>query len=252
MRRRRVYLEVDRTIASGAVVLVIAATHIFFPAFDKATATHRRLLLPFTAGIAIGYVFLYMLPKLSEHTSLMVIKDAGDWEFAHYKLYLLALAGFLTYLVINRLSTAEQPNVKKTSLMLGIGFCFYNFLTGYIVYSLPRLGVLPYVLGTVAMCGHFVGVDHQLRHRQKIAYDRYLRWLIAASVLVGWGISLFFTLPKEFLMGATALLSGGVIINIMTEELPDKEEGRLAPLLAGVVFFLLLVVVMRSLPRVTV
>ena len=245
-------MVVDRTIASAVVVLVIALTHILFTVFDKASAKHRRLVLPFTAGIAIGYVFLYMLPKLSEYTSLMVEKDIGGWEFAHYRLYLLALVGFLAYLVIDRLSVTDQANVKRVYLVQGAGFCFYNLLTGYIVYSLPRFGVLPYVLGTLAMCAHFIGIDHQLRHRQEVVYDKYLRWLIAASVLVGWGVSLFFKLPKEFLMSATALLSGGIIINVMTEELPDKREGRLAPLLAGVFFFIIIVIIMRSLPRVSV
>jgi hypothetical protein len=245
-------LIVDRTIASGVAVLVIAATHIFFPAFDKATAKHRRLLLPFTAGIAIGYVFLYLLPKLSDYTALIIKESAFGWEFLHYRLYLLALVGFLVYLAIDRLSLPEHPYAKRVRLIQGAGFCFYNVLIGYIVFSLPRPGILPYLLGTFAICAHFIGIDHQLRRWQEAAYDRYLRWLIAASVLAGWGISLFFELPKEFLMSATALLSGGIIINVMTEELPDKREGRLAPFLAGVVFFLLMVIIMRSLPRLPI
>jgi len=230
----------------------MALTHIFFPAFNKATAKHRRLLLPFAAGIAIGYVFLYLLPKLSDYTGLIVNNDEGSWEFAHYRLYLLALVGFLAYLAIDRLSTIDHPNVRRVPLIQGAGFCLYNILIGYIAYSLPRFGVLPYVFGTLAMCAHFIGVDHQLRHRQEAAYDRYLRWLIAASVLAGWGISLFFEFPKEFLMSAAAFLSGGIIMNVMIAELPDKREGRLAPLMAGVFFFLVIVISMRSLPRVSV
>lgn len=230
-------------------VLVIAATHIFFPAIDRATVKYRRLLLPFVGGIAIGYVFLYMLPKLSDYTGLIIKKDAGGWEFAHYRLYLLALAGFLVYLAIDRLTVRAQVLEKRVRLVQAAGFCMYNILTGYILYNLPRPGILPYILGTFALCLHFIGVDHQLRHWHEAAYDRYLRWLISISILAGWGLSMFFKLPKEFLMNATAFLSGGIIINVMTEEIPDSSKDRLAPFLAGVVCFVLITIIARSIPK---
>jgi hypothetical protein len=243
-------VEVDRVIASGILVFIIAAIHIFFPVFDKLIAKHQKIVLPFTAGIAIGYVFLYLLPKLSDFTGWIIEKDADSWEFIHYRLYILTLVGFLIYLFIERLSATNQSNEKKVPLMQSIGFCFANIMTGYIAYSLPRPGVLPYIIGTVAYCAYFIGVDHKLRHWHELAYDRYIKWFIAASILAGWGISLLFKLPKEFLMSATGLLSGGIMVTVMTGGLTEKNESRFAPFLAGIVFFLFLVTIMRSIPKV--
>ena len=43
--------------------------------------------------------------------------------------------------------------------------------------------------------------------------------------------------------------SGAILINVMTEELPDRASGRMASYLLGVGVFLIEDLAMRSLPR---
>jgi hypothetical protein len=239
-----------RIVASALAVLVLAMIHVIFPSLEKAFAKHRKLLLPFCGGTAIGYVFLYMLPKLSDYTAYIIKNSAGGWEFLYYRAYLFALAGLLTYLIINRLNVLNLLQARRTQIIHAVGFCFYNIILGYIISDPPRSGIMIYVLGTFALGAHFIGVDHQIRRWHDSAYDLYLRWLLSFSVLAGWGLGIFIRLPKEVLVSVTAFLTGGILINVMTEELPAESEDRLGPFLAGVIIFVLIALIVRSLPRV--
>ena len=57
-------------------------------------------------------------------------------------------------------------------------------------------------------------------------------------------------MPKAVAGIATAFLGGAVLVNVMTEELPLKKRGRMAPFVAGVVAFTVIAMLMRSVPRV--
>jgi len=231
-------------------VLILAGVHALFPRFENATPKYRHIWVPFSGGVAIGYVFLYMFPKLSDYTAGIISADSRTWEFSHYRLYLFCLAGFVLYYIIDRYGVRHRVPEYYQVLVHSIGFIFYSLLVGYVIANIPRAGNLPLALGTVAIGIHMLGIDHQVRHWHQTAFDRYLRWLFATTLAIGWAIGVYTELPKEVLMIGTAFLAGGIVTNAMTEELPDKEKGNLLPFLAGITFLLIIAVAIRSLPRV--
>ena len=76
----------------------------------------------------------------------------------------------------------------------------------------------------VAMGAHFLVNDYGLRRHHQEAYNRIGCWLLAGSVLVGYGIGLMTPIHELMLAVLFAFLAGGVILNVIKEELPEEQE----------------------------
>ncbi len=237
-------------LVSGLAVLVLVLLHILFPSFDRAARHHIHLWLPLCAGVAIGYVFLFVLPELADFTAEIIETESASGEFWQYRLYLLSLTGLLVYLFIDRLGAPDGRIVHRARLIQGVGFSFYNVLMGYLLSSMPRPGATPVVLATFTLCLHFLGIDHQLRHTHPELFDRQLRWLLALSVCLGWLIGILTDLPQIYSATAIAFVAGSIIVNVMTEELPDRRPASLMAFVVGVLIFATIMAIARSIPRV--
>ncbi len=77
-----------------------------------------------------------------------------------------------------------------------------------------------------AMTLHFLVNDHGLREHHKGAYDRVGRWVLAGAVLVGWALGLVAEVSEIALAVLIAVLAGGIILNVLKEELPEERESR--------------------------
>ena len=235
-------------IAGGIAVLMIAAVHIIFPLFDQLEPKRRHNIISLACGIAIGYVFLYLLPKLSDYTQIIIQKNQEGWEFFHYRTFLIALAGLVTYLTVYWSSSTHKATLS-ISVIYGLGFSMYNLITGYILANLPRPGPLPYLLVVMVLGLHFLGVDHQLRHWHLDFFDRLLRWILAAALLSGWVAGVAIYLPPAVLMYGISFFAGAIIINVMTEEIPELEEGGYLFFLLGILLFIMAAMIVRSIPK---
>lgn len=73
---------------------------------------------------------------------------------------------------------------------------------------------------------HFVVNDYGLREGQKDAYHRAGRWILAIAVFLGWGSGLVNEISDIALAVLVAFLAGGVILNVLKEELPRERRSR--------------------------
>ncbi len=233
--------------SSGAAVLILSILHITYPYLNTKINKFSDYWVSFSSGIALGYVFLYMFPKLSDYTiQISQQSTANSWEFINYRIYLFALIGLVIYLVIDFYSESENKERSIIKLFNYAAFCFYSIILGYILADIPRSGILPIILITIVLGFHFFGINHQLFQWNHLIFTRYLRWLLALSILSGWLYGIFTPLPKEFVMTATAFLSGAIIANVMFEEL-SKHNRTMKPFLTGVMIIIVIVAVIRSL-----
>lgn len=236
--------------SSGAAVLVLSIFHITYPYLNTKTNKYGDYWVSFSSGIALGYVFLYMFPKLSDYTIQIAQQStANSWEFINYRIYLFALIGLVIYLVVDLYSEGENKERSIIKLFNYSAFCFYSIILGYTLADMPRSGILPIILITIVLGFHFFGINHQLFQWNHFIFTRYLRWLLALSIFMGWLYGIFTSLPKEVMMTATAFLSGAIIANVMFEEL-SKHRPTIKPLLTGVMTIMVIVTIIRSLPKV--
>ena len=239
-----------KELLSGILILGLCFIHVFFPYIEQTLYKYKKIWVSVADGIAVGYVFMYLLPKLTDYTIYLAnIKPIG-WEFFEYRTYLFALIGFLAYFAADIWSGSENPRTIHWKLVQGLFFCGYNFFMGYILPELPRTGLLPIFLVALALGAHFMGINHLLFEWHSIYFKKVLRWLMAASLTIGWLIGLIIILPKIFKISAMAFIAGAILINVMTEELPYKNKKRYLEFLAGVAFFVIIALIIRSIPRI--
>ena len=84
-----------------------------------------------------------------------------------------------------------------------------------------------------AMALHFLVTDYGLREDFREGWMQRGRWALSAAVLVGWALGALVALPELVILGAIALLGGGVILNVLKEELPEERQSRFGALVAG-------------------
>lgn len=243
----------ESVVISGIVILLMAAAYILYPRFEKAASAYQHLWIPFTGGVAIGYVFLYLLPKLSDYTdSIRVGGVQGIWEILDYRVYLYGLLGFVFYYFVDQYKAQKNRRHIAAEILYGSGFFIYSLLTGYVVANWSRPGLIPVFLAGGILTLHMLAVNHQMRKWHSRAFDDYFRWLFALALFIGWGAGVFLDIPRELEIVVTGMLAGGIITNIMNEELPDNEPRKILPFIAGVVLITIVAVITRSLPRFVV
>ena len=87
----------------------------------------------------------------------------------------------------------------------------------------------------IAMALHFLVTDYGLREDFRQGWRKQGRWILSAALVVGWLLGLTTELPEIAVLGLIALLGGGVILNVLKEELPEERQSRFGALMLGAV-----------------
>ncbi len=229
--------------ASVTSVLMLAGIQVAYPWFERQSKNHLARIRAFAGGIAVGYAALYLLPKIGDYAVSLGTSRPDLPELFQYRLYYFLLAGMVVYFLVHRRRTAGRTLPTALS---GAVFLLYGFMTGSVLEEIPRPGYFPYLLAGGAMCLHFLGICHQLRERNTASFDRYMRWMLAASTLMGWAAGTLDLLSKGAVAVIVAFLGGGILVNVLRDEWPEQTPGRSVPFLVGVGLFTLLTLLMRG------
>lgn len=215
----------------------LAAVHALAGRLRLLDRVPRSRWLSFAGGVSVSYVFVHLLSELGEHQEAFdgVGPVAG---LVDQHVYLLALVGFASFYGLERLAqrsrarrSTDGPNAE-TSTTDGVfwlhtgSFALYNVLIGYLLVHREAPGVASLLFFAVAMALHFLVNDTGLRHHHRDAYDRIGRWSLALAVVVGWLLGTILTVRTLTVGALTAFLGGGVVLNVIKEELPEERESR--------------------------
>ena len=113
------------------------------------------------------------------------------------------------------------------------GFSLYFALIGYFLQHRGDKGAEQELFYFLVLGLHILVLDTVFRRRHEALYDRTGRWVMAASVLAGWALGELVEFPAAVSGMAFALLAGGMILNILKQELPASKEGQVVPFLIG-------------------
>lgn len=205
------------------------------------TVGRRRVASAF-AGVAVAYVFIYMLPELSEAgaTFVTATKDQA-LPLPQYRVYVAALTGFVVLYGMEHLrawsrrteSTAGEDATGRTFRLHIAGFAVYTLLVSATMAESASRGELPVFLFSVAMGLHFVGVASDLAREHGLRYLMPGRQILAGAVMVGWVIGTFVPFSEANVTTLLGLVSGGVVVTSMITELPREKDGRFWAFAAG-------------------
>jgi zinc transporter ZupT len=224
--------------------IALAGVHLFAGKLRFLESIPRSRWLSLAGGISVAYVFARLLPELAEAQERLRT-SADDLLFARleHQAYLLALLGLSVFYGIERITVRSRDERRERegedatgggAFWLSIGsFAFYTALIGYALEDEADAGVRTLLLFAAAMALHFVVNDYGLREHHKAAYTRLGRWLLAGAVLAGWFLSLIAELPETALVTILAFLAGGVVLNVLKEELPERRRSRFSAFALG-------------------
>jgi hypothetical protein len=240
-------IELTITFLTVVAALFLAIVHVFAGRLRFLDTIPRSRWLSLGAGISVAYVFMHLLPDLEEHQEVLGEAAGSALAFIEHHAYLVALFGLATFYGLERSAKQSRRREKKQSgqdvasaetfWLSTLAFALYNAFVGYLLQEQARAGLHTLLLFTIAMALHFVVNDYGLREHYKHRYARYGRWVLGVSVLAGSAISQFAVVEPAALSLLVAFLAGGIVLNVLKEELPDERESSFGAFAVGAVAY---------------
>lgn len=251
-------------IDSMLAVLALAALHILCVKLRVIRQEEHSPWLSLAGGVAVAYVFMVLLPKLSDWqvlvaqvqkeslaaTSLGPQDAESVKKFLIYEVFSSALAGVVVFYGLERavywFKLRQKKENRKTVLATGLFwlniavFAAYNVLIGYILVHSQIPGRLALLLGIIAIGLHFLGINHGLWQNYQEKFDRYGRWVFALALLLGWSLGILTDFKQQVYIGMYSFVAGAIIMNVFNEELPSGPQARFWPFILGVMGYSLL------------
>jgi hypothetical protein len=240
---------------AGATMIVLV--HLFVHRMGFLHGS-RSIWLDIFAGVALGYLFVDILPHLATYQRKFTeATDGGLLGFLEHHAYLVTMAGFLLYLAIalsgDRIRAKQAPgtitlaNLPMTVGIAALSMVVYAFLIGYMLAEQPTHRSVAGIGFGLAMAAHFVGLDHFYRDLQPRIYDTPLRYALAGAIYAGWLLGVVGELSDLVYALLFALLAGGLMVVTAVFELPRINSWRrYAGFCLGAIAFAALILVVES------
>lgn len=221
---------------------LLAVVHLSAARLRFLGCAPRSRWLSFASGLSVAYVFVHLLPGIAagQH-ALTRAGIAGEPTGADS--WRVALLGLAVFYGLERLAThsrrrnargGEGDRTEAAVFRLHAGsYAVYNLLIGYLLVEQAGEGATGLLLFWFAMALHFLVNDFGLQQHHRERYTHRGRWVLAAAVLAGAVAALAFDVGPVAIALVTAFIGGGVVLNVLKEELPDDRESRFGPFAAG-------------------
>lgn len=223
------------SVVSFFSVLTLVAVHLFaykMQAIDR--LSHGRFL-SVGGGIAIAYIFIDLLPKLSEADNIVRNFLASIFPYFERHVYVIALFGFLLFFLVDRSTNSAW---ERTGYWLSIGsYALFNFLIGYAVSYEDDPSIQPLALFTFAMALHYFTNDYTLMRNNSTTYRTYDRFILVICLILGWLFGNWFMISDAAIALVNAFIAGGVIMNVTRHELPMDNPNNSGTFLLGAIFY---------------
>jgi hypothetical protein len=233
------------TIKSLCAVIIFALVHLFANRARLLDTRFHRRLLSLGSGIAIAYIFIDILPKLSKHEPAINQMIWRVFPYFERHVYISALLGFLLFFIVDRSNKLLKKHPARFYLSLS-SYSLLNILIGYAVVDINNPEVRPLILFTIAIALHYFVNDYSLTENFQEQYDHVAKWILIASLFLGWTIGLLFKLPAAGVALISAFIGGGVIMNVTRHELPDEHPTSLPCFLLAAFFYTLILLLVGS------
>ncbi|GAA4003539.1 hypothetical protein [Sphingomonas humi] len=228
-------------------VLAFVLVHVFGGKLAFLSGTPRSVWLSAAGGVSVAYVFVHLLPELAKHQEVIGdrARSAGLLGAVESHAYLIALFGLGLFYGVERFARSAmgerrpQGEVRSPSVFwvhLG-AFALYNVLIGYLLLHREENDLRGLIVYAVAMSLHFIVNDQGLRQQHGETYHRYGRWILAVAPVAGLLLGLTTNVSALLLSSLFAVLAGGVILNVLKEELPEDRQSRFSAFALGAIAY---------------
>lgn len=243
------------TFVSFLFVLVFAIVHAAVKFVGRISNASRRKLISISGGVAIAYVFSITLPNLSTSQKQIDSQTStGFLETVNNDAYLVAMAGLLLTYALEKVAhsfhreDSVRDRLRSGNLYFLIPLIFYtlfNVIVGYLLLHGQMGTAKETVFYFAALSVYLLTSDISMRSINHRLFDKFGRWLLVAGVLAGWFFGLVVDLKDEWVSIIYAFISGGIIYQVMQEEIPQHRKSTFRYFAAGCVLYTVLWVAVR-------
>lgn len=238
-------VSIEIRVLTGFLAIGLALVHLFACRLRLLRSTPRSRWLSLGSGVSVAYVFVHILPDLSKAQETVQQHFDAKIAFLEHHVYLVAMLGLVAFYGLERAAN----NSRKRNQAEGDGdvtsaevfwlhiasFALYNALIGYLLVHREAPGRMSLLLFAIAMALHFLVNDNGLREHHKKMYDKLGRWILAAAVIAGWAIGSGTLISQAAIAVLFAFLAGGIVLNVLKEELPEDRESRFWSFVVGAI-----------------
>lgn len=233
-------------LSAGLALVHVAAGGLRFLA-----VVPRSRWLSVAGGISVAYVFAHLLPQVAAGQDTLREAGLAEVVIGEGHVWLLALLGLVVFYGLERAAQVSSDEGGEAGDRTEPGvfwlhmasYGLYNVLVGYLLGEGEGGTATGLVLFWVAMALHFFVNDSGLRQHHKGRYDRVGRWLLAAAVVVGAAVGSVAQIHPAVIAGLVSFLAGGIVLNVLKEELPEERASRFWPFALGAVGYAALLAV---------
>jgi hypothetical protein len=219
------------------VAVVLALVHIFAGKLRFLSVTPRSIWLSASSGVSVAYVFVHILPELGKAQATIRGVVGGWLAFLEHHVYLVALLGMAVFYGLERAAIVSRQQNRaegRGDVTTGsvfwlhiVSYSLYNTLIGYLLLNRDEEDAIGMLTFALAMALHFVVNDYGLWEHHKHIYNGIGRWVLATAVIIGWALGSGGTgINRAAIAVMFSFLAGGIILNILKEELPAERESR--------------------------
>ncbi len=213
-------------------ILIFSCVHLWAEKIRELWFVSSSRFLSAGSGVAIAYVFVDLLPKLSESDAFVKEKLWELFPYFEHHVYIMALLGFILFFIVDR-SKAIVRNQSAYFLLSLSSYALFNFLVGYAVVNKDNPEVQPLILFTIAMGLHYFMNDYTLSMAHGDEYRHVGKWILILSLFLGWLVGFWVELSETGVALVSAFIGGGVIMNVTRHELPEENPNSLGAFLMG-------------------
>lgn len=240
-------IDIGINIVGLTLAMCLGLVHIFASRTQWLTKIPQRWWISIAGGVSIAYIFLDILPELSHAQEEIQHSAIGMIGYLERHVYLLALLGLALFYGLEKLAlrsrSHQHENHGEDCTHPGvfwihiISFGIYNGILGYLLRESENHGLTNCLILFFALALHFVVNDVGLREHHKHMYDRIGRWLLAGAIVFGWALGEAFHLDEAEIAAIWALVAGGIILNVLKEELPEEQESHFGMFFTGAALY---------------
>ena len=232
-------------LASAIAAAALGFIHLIASRLRFLQGIPRSKWLSMAGGASVAYVFIHLLPELHEWQEIFAETDTG-FAFISHHIYLVAVLGLAVFYGLERAAKLSEESTREANAVeeqkhsaqvfwLHISsFAVYNAFIGYLLIHRDVESIQGLILFSVAMGLHFLVNDYGLLDHYEKRYLKKGRWIVTGAIILGWVIGALTEISEMGLSLIFAFIAGGVILNVLKEELPEERKSNFWAFLSGV------------------
>lgn len=219
-------------------ILILCAIHLFANRMYMLGWLWHGRFLSLAGGISFAYVFVSLLPEIAEGQQSVEAALQGFFPYLERHVYVIALLGFLFFYALHSIPANKDPKSFDLPFWASMGgYVLFNLLIGSAVADPNNPDVKPLYLFTFAMGLHYFVNDHNLREKHKEDYETKGRFVLMGALILGWLAGTELKIPEAVIALLVSFAAGGVLLNVMRYELPQKEQGGILYFNLGAILY---------------